>query len=195
MERNIDVVEQLRLKNQELYINKLIIDLENAMDSLIIFYSNYCDTLSLDVSNTIVSYLNENTIEYQEMIIKVVTSFFSLLNDKLNKEINERFNIIKKNIKKIDSLSYETKLEEESLIISNSLSDYYQDNINMLIEEIINIIIQEKRNDLQEYLQTIIHRKLINTLKDKLAYTIKLINNNYDVNTMMLQSINEKTLK
>ena len=193
MEDNIDVEKELEKKNQELFINKMIIDLENAMDSLLMFYSNYCDSVSNEVINTTNSYFDNKNAESFEMISNLVTSFFSMLKDDLNKIIKERLDVIKSNIQKIDSLNYEKKLSSESLIIVNKFSDFYQNNVYMLISELEENI-KEHRLDFKDYLLNGLYLKLINTLKDKLMYSIKLIGNNYDENTLMLQTINEKTL-
>ena len=195
MDNDIDVVEQLRIKNHELYINKLIIDLENAIESLIIFYNNYCDTISGETKNiTSVLLDNKTDISEKQMNDSLLDSFFSLFKEKVSQIFKNRLGVIKSNIQNIDAFNYEKKLNNESLIIVNQVSDYYQENILMLIDEIKeNFIVHQL--EVREYLQKAVYIKLMNTLKDKLIYSIKLINNNYDENTTMLQSINEKTLK
>lgn len=194
MEENIDVGKELAIKNQELFKNKLIIDLENAMDSLLMFYSNYCDTISNEVINTIVFYLDKQDETSKETISNLVISFFTMFKDSLNKTIQERLKIIKSSIPNLETSNYEKKLNSESLIIVNQISDYYQENIYMLIDEIQENI-TEHRLDFKDYLLNALYLKLMNTLKDKLMYSVKLINNNYDENTTILQIINEKTLK
>lgn len=193
MKDNFDVQEELKNKNYELYINKLIVDLEKTMESLLMFYSNYCDTLSKDSTNTIISYL-DNSLEKQDTVSNLVNTFFGMIKGKINDIIKERLENIKNNIQNIDHINYEKKLNDEALLIANQLSDYYQENIYMLIDEISKDI-TTYRLDFKDYLLNTLYRKLINTLIDKLMYSIKLINNNYDENTMMLETINQKTLK
>ena len=193
MEDNFDLQEELKNKNYELYINKLIVDLEKTMESLLMFYSNYCDTLSKDSTNIIISYL-DNSLEKQDTVSNLVNTFFGMIKGKINTIIKERLENIKNNIQNIDHINYEKKLNDEALLIANQLSDYYQENIYMLIDEISKDI-TTYRLDFKDYLLNTLYRKLINTLRDKLMYSIKLINNNYDENTMMLETINQKTLK
>ena len=193
MKDNFDLQEELKNKNYELYINKLIVDLEKTMESLLMFYSNYCDTLSKDSTNTIISYL-DNSLEKQDTISNLVNTFFGMVKAKLNTITKERLENIKNNIQNIDHINYEKKLNDEALLIANQLSDYYQENIYMLIDEISKDI-TTYRLDFKDYLLNTLYRKLINTLRDKLMYSIKLINNNYDENTMMLETINQKTIK
>lgn len=205
MEDNIDVVKELEIKNQELFVNKIIIDLETAMESLMLFYSKkmddnkdnytYCDMVASDVINNINSFLdNPNDVLQKEKVSALVNSFFYIYKNKVNTLIPERLQEIKKDIQNIDSLNYEMKLNNESSAIIKQISDYYQENIYMLIEEIKDSV-NNHQLVFQEYLIKNVHDKLINMLKDKLIYSIKLINNNYDENTAVLQIINEKTLK
>lgn len=194
MDDNIDVVKELEIKNREIFDNKIIIDLEKTMDSLIMFYGNYCDTVSNEVINTINLYLDKKDDTSCEMISNLVTSFFTMLKGDLNKIVNARLTLIKADIQSINSFNYEKKLTNESLIIANQISDFYQEKIYELIDAVKDNV-KEHSLDLKDYLLTAVYLKLMNTLKDKLMYSVKLINNNYDENTTILQSINEKTLK
>lgn len=205
MEDNIDVVKELEIKNQELFVNKIIIDLETAMESLLLFYSKkmddseeahtYCDIVANDVISMLISLLdNPTNIEQQEKVSALVTAFFDMYKAKVNTFVPERLQVIKENINNIDSVNYEKNLNDESTTIVNKISEFYQENIYMLIDEIEENI-TEHRLDLKDYLLNTVYLKLINMLKDKLIYSIKLIGNNYDENTAVLQVINEKTLK
>ena len=205
MEDNIDVVKELEIKNQELFVNKIIIDLETAMESLLLFYSKkmddreeahtYCDIVANDVISKLISLLdNPTNIEQQEKVSALVTAFFDMYKAKVNTFVPERLQVIKENINNIDSVNYEKNLNDESTTIVNKISEFYQENIYMLIDEIEENI-TEHRLDLKDYLLNTVYLKLINMLKDKLIYSIKLIGNNYDENTAVLQVINEKTLK
>ena len=62
MENNLDIQEELKNINHELYINKLIIDLENAMESLLLFYGNYCDTQKQEMKSKIIGDKENNVI-------------------------------------------------------------------------------------------------------------------------------------
>ena len=177
MDDNIDVVKELEIKNREIFDNKIIIDLEKTMDSLIMFYGNYCDTVSNEVINTINLYLDKKDDTSYEMISNLVTSFFTMLKGDLNKIVNERLTLIKADIQSINSFNYEKKLTNESLIITNQISDFYQEKIYELIDAVKDNV-KEHRLDLKDYLLTAVYLKLMNTLKDKLMYSVKLIKNN-----------------
>ena len=195
MENNYDVQSELKEKNHELYINKLIIDLEKAMESLIMFYNNYCDTLSQETTEKIISFLDsKEDSDKKDMVTNLVSAFFNISRGKLNSIIQERLENIKVDIQNINTFNYEKKLNEEALLIINEMSDNYQENVYMLIDELMNDI-TDYRLDFKDYLLNAVYRKLINILRDKLMFSIKLINNNYDENTMIIETINEKTLK
>ena len=203
-----DVVKELEKKNQELFVNKVIIDLENTMESLMMFYSKnneiddngekaqtYCDIVAQEVISRLSSFLdNPSDYTQQEKIAALVTSFFAMFKKTVNTIISERLQVIKTSIQTINAFNYEKKLNSESLVIVNKVSEFYQENVYMLIDEVKDSI-KEHQLDFKDYLLNAIYLKLMNTLKDKLMYSIKLINNNYDENTTMIQSINAKTLK
>ena len=191
MDNNIDVHEELKIKNQELYINKLIIDLDSAMESLLLFYDNYCDTISKDVINKTISFIDN--LENQDMINKLVNTFFNMYKNELHRIIKERMIHLKEDIQNIENLSYIKKLNEESRIISNQISEYYHENIYMLIDEIMKDI-SNKKLEFKDYLLNSVYLKLINTLRDKLIFSMRVINNNYDESTTKIQDINTKTL-
>ena len=165
------------------------------MKTLLLFYNKYCDYLSRDVSDKIIFMMdNQDNISQKEIIKKIVESFFKLFNEKLNITIGERLSNIKTNISTINMDDYENLLNDETSIIVNQISNYCNESINSLISELKEFV-STHQTYLNDYLTGIIGLKLIDTLKDKLKYSIKLINNNYGENTAVLQRINEKTLK
>ena len=195
MDNNIDVVEQLKIKNHELYINKMIIDLENTMESFILFYNNFCDSFLKEIVSKITFLLDDSqNSDKKTMTNNTILSFFTMYKENVKNEIDTRTKLIRDYIKENDISNYNKKLNSEALLIVNQITDYYHENINMLIDELSQYI---KNNELyfKDYLLNTVRHKLINTLSVQLMYSVKLINNNSDENTMMLQTINEKTLK
>ena len=195
MNDKYDVQKELKEKNYQLYINKLIIDLEKSMESLIMFYNNYFDSISHDVTVKIISLLDDKENDDKKSTVQsLVNAFFNILKEKLSITIEEKLAKIKNEMNNINNFNYEKRLNNEALSIINQISNIYQENIYMLIDELINDI-TNYRLDFSDYLLNTVYRKLLNTLRDKLMFSIKLINNNYDENTMILETINEKTLK
>ena len=46
MNNSVDVLKQLEVKNREIYLNKLVIDLDNNLDILSITVNNFIDHFS-----------------------------------------------------------------------------------------------------------------------------------------------------
>ena len=65
----------------------------------------------------------------------------------------------------------------------------------MLINELVFDSDLEINKRISDYLSTIVYNKIINVLKDQFMYAIKLIDNNYEENTQIMEGINEKTIK
>ena len=82
-----------------------------------------------------------------------------------------------------------------AILVTNHMSDYYLNNINLLVDEIASTKDVNKKNRISEYLINNLYRKVMDTLKDQLMYSIRVIDNNYEENNNIIQSISEKTLK
>ena len=206
MEDKLDVVKEFEIKNQELFNDNKLIILENVIESVLLFYSKnvgdsdkkdnpYCDNVAQEVIDKINSLLdNKDDVTQKEKVSALVNAFFDMFKNEVNTIFSQRLDIIKTNIQSIDESNYENKLNEELLTIVQQISNFYQENINMLIDEIEDGI-TEYQTEFKDYLLNNVHAKLINILKDKLMISAILINNKYDENVAIFQRINEKTLK
>lgn len=192
MEDNINVAREFKKKNKELFDNKIVIDLEKAMDSFEVFYKLHCDTVAgLEVVNKINSFLDNKDDTSKETVKTLVNNFFKMFKDQLEEILNKRKEAIENDMQNINSSNYEKRLINESLIIANQVSDFYNEKIYELIDALKDNI-KEHQLDLEDYLLSGLYVRLMNTLRDKSIYYFKLICNNYDENTAKYQSMNEK---
>ena len=90
MDNNVDINEELRIKNQELFLNKKKIDLETSMDTVIVFFSNYTNGLATEVNNKVCEMKNIDPNSEQSKIMGyTITKFFANLADELKKKVLE----------------------------------------------------------------------------------------------------------
>ena len=195
MTNEADISEALQAKHQEMLLNKKIIDIDKSIESLLIFFNNFFDNLALDIDNKmcIINY-GTNTKD-DEMSNKIIDSFFKMFQDELEKCLGDNINEIKDKISTIDETEYNKELSEMAILVTNHMSDYYLNNINLLVDEIASTKDVNKKNRISEYLINNLYRKVMDTLKDQLMYSIRVIDNNYEENNNIIQSISEKTLK
>lgn len=188
-----DINDALKKVNQNMLLNKKKIDIDNIVESLLLFFSNYFDNLSKEVFSKIKEIKNINKDnQYQEIIDKLIITFFDLLEKKIKETTLNNFNSIKDKISTLSDSDCNKELNYITSIISNELSDYYLENANNLVEELNKNIDNSKVTS--EYILEIIYHRVINTLKDRLMYSIKVIDNNNEENNQFIENINEKTI-
>ena len=188
-----DINDALKKVNQNMLLNKKKIDIDNIVESLLLFFSNYFDNLSKEVFSKIKEIKNINKDnQYQEIIDKLIITFFDLLEKKIKETTLNNFNSIKDKISTLSDSDCNKELNYITSIISNELSDYYLENANNLVEELNKNLDNSKVTS--EYILEIIYHRVINTLKDRLMYSIKVIDNNNEENNQFIENINEKTI-
>ena len=197
MENNeVDLVKELEIKNQEMLLNKKRVDLDTSMESLLVFYENYSQGLSSEINNRICTYKNidPNTDE-GKMLLNTINSFLNILSNKLKELVTKKTSIIKDKLNTISDNEYNKELRYMSIHVINQMLEFYGDNIDMLIEEVNSDTNELVKNKINNYLFEVIYGKLMNVLKDKFMYSIKVIANNEEENNQIIDNINRKVLK
>ena len=134
MNNNVDVLKQLEVKNREIYLNKLVIDLDNNLDILSITVNNIINLFTNEMINKILEI--ENGTMNRSKISTHVEAFQEKFKDQIMIMIHERKTKLELLIKDIDKIEYETKIKEESLNIINKIDEYYKNNIDNLYNQI-----------------------------------------------------------
>lgn len=193
---DIDIKKELQLKNQEMLLNKKMIDLDTAMESLIVFYSNYSINTSCDINNKICQFRGiESNSEQGKIFYNTIISFFNIAIDKLKELINSNIFPIKAKLSIINDEEYKELLTNASDIIINQMLVYYKENASMLCEELVQSVDDYIKMQIYNHISDVMTYKMINMLKDKFMYSIRVINNNYEENKEVIENINEKTIK
>ena len=134
MENDTSIIEQLKVKNQELYLNKRIIDLDSSIESLLLFYNNYTSNLATDVSNQISSFYGiDSNSDQGKIMYNTISSFFVLCNNKLKDVLTKRIEKIKSTMNNVSDEEYNKELRYMSIKAINAMSDYYFQNIDNII--------------------------------------------------------------
>ena len=196
MDNNIDTNEELKIKNQEMLLNKKKTDLDTSMESLVVFYSNYAFNLASEINNRIcmIKGISSNS-EQGNIMLNTIIGFFTLLSNKLKELIENKTKKIKERIDTISDEEYDKELRYLSIFVNNQLLEYYGENIDMLIEELTENDKEITKEKISNYLFEIIYGKMMNMLRDKFMYSIMVIGNNTLENKEVIQEINEKTIK
>ncbi len=182
--------KELQAKHQEMLLNKKRIDIDNVVESILLFFNNYFPNFSFEVANKIKEYKNITVDNpYNEIINGLVTSFFSILETKIKETTINQFGSIKNNMSLLSDEECNKELRHVSNVIANEISDCYLENAVDLVKELNNNDADKNVND---YILKVVYNRLMNTFKNCLVYSVKVIDNNYEENTQIMQIINEK---
>ena len=166
------------------------------MESLIDFYSKYyTNTIANEMNDRICIFhgVSPNS-EQGKIFYNTITTFFFLGCDELKKVLNANLEPLKEKIANIPDEEYPKVLERLSITVVNTMSDYYMERIEMLSNELNKDVSPDQKIRINKYVSDILSMRMINMLKDKFMYAIKVICNNSKENNQVMETINEKTV-
>lgn len=193
MNSNVNVLKQLEVKNREIYLNKLVIDLDNNLDVLSITVNNIVSLFTNEMISKILEI--ENGTMNRSKISTYVKSFQEKFKDQLLVMIHERKTKMELVLKDIDQKMYTEKLKEESQNIIHQIGKYYQNNIDTLYNQINTDYDEFNLKRLNDYLKENFYEKIILKLKESFNNTDIILINNYKESYQKYLELNEKTLK
>lgn len=178
-----EIKMQLEVKNKEIYLNKLNLDLNNNMDGLILTIENLL-TKTIDESVNHILSIGESFRE-KETIEKDIKDFFNLFSEELINNLDIKKKTIEKLIKN-NLIDYKENIQKENDKLNNKLYNYYIDNINILSSKI-----QGYYED--SFCKQRINNYLINSLKDRLLDKLNDTIKGRDI--ILMNTFNETYLK
>lgn len=193
MNSNVDVLKQLEVKNREIYLNKLVIDLDNNLDVLSITVNNIVSLFTSEMISKILEI--ENGTMNRSKISTHVEAFQEKFKDQLIAMIHERKTKMESVLKDIDQETYTEKLKEESQNIIHQIGKYYQNNIDTLYNQINTDYDEFNLKRLNDYLKENYYEKIVLKLKESFNNTDIILINNYKESYQKYLELNEKTLK
>ena len=184
MINNVSVSEELAVKNKELYLNKLNIDLDNNFKLFQTNINNIIFSLSNDLIIVIISILNKE--ENLKNIENIINDFFKKYSDEITNYLTLRYSYLKE---KIEDENYETFV---NIDIINEIKQYYLNNCPKLVLGIKSY--DDFTNErIEEYIQNTFYNKLINRINIVLNDANQLLINNYYESKERYKLMNEKT--
>ena len=193
MIEDINVLQELAVKNKEIYLNKLDIDLENNNEVLMITLDNIHDLFNQELTNKIPEILS-STFQL-ENISKAITKFNLLLKEELIKLINKKQESLKEEVNNIDNIDYRKIVDKKTSLIIDKLKKVYQKNVIELINDIINEYTINEKDRIEDYLININFEKYIKKIEENIKNMDNILYNNYQESLNKYHDLNEKTLK
>lgn len=197
MEDNKSINEKMNATVNDLRVNALNFNLDNAIDSLLLFYTGYYDALNKKESNTgycdivandAINAINEDISEHEdkEEIKALILASFSRYKERIRKLITEMSTPIKERIANGDVIDEESLRNVAESIVKEA-SNCYQSLIKDLLNE-INMI--DNNETIRDYFYQDVLKKIIGVLEDKIYCTMGVTNNSFNESNARLEKIN-----
>ena len=189
-----DIRSQLKEKNKEIYLNKLSLDLTNNLEVLVLSVDNLLNNISRDTKNKVLgiaeSFQNEKIVK--ENISNFIENYRIFLMTLLDTK-KEKIEALYKENDNIDT--YKTKIKEINIDIIEKLDNYFKDNINDLINEIISNYDDSFCNlRIREYLKNIFKENLNNKILDIINSRDIILLNTFKESFQKYLELNKKTV-
>ena len=191
MNSDIDILKQLEVKNREIYINKLNIDLDNNKEILLITIDNVINLFIEEVTNKILEIKNDKT--NKENVLNQVTKFYNKIKEEIDKLLENRYNNLKENISNNENSNYQDILDKEKEKIINKIKNVYNEAVDNIIKGIEEIY-KEPNNRINDYLKILNYDKFINKIKDVSNNMNIILCNSFIESNNKYQELNSKTL-
>ena len=192
MNNNIDVLKELAVKNKEIYLNKLEIDLDNNEENILITMDNIINLFTKEVTDKILEIENNNLLSHEAS--KEVLSFHDILNEEIKIIVKKRNEVIREKIKKIEDNNYQELLYNETKKLIERIQKVYLDNIDSLINNLTkksNVFTEKRIND---YLKVLNYDRFINKVNDSIKNLDVILYNNYLESERKYNELNKKVI-
>ena len=192
MNNNVDVLKELAVKNKEIYLNKLEIDLDNNEENILITIENIINLFTKEVTDKILEIENNTLLSHEAS--KEVISFHKTIHEKIKIIVKNRNDVIREQIKKIEENNYQDILNNETEKLIEEIQKVYQDNIDNLINNITkrsNIFTEKRLND---YLKILNYERFIKKIKESITNLDVILYNNYLESERKYNELNKKII-
>lgn len=184
---NVDVVKELAVKNKEIYLNKLDMDIESNYELLKLTTTNI---INLSINEVVSGVLNiENSFLNKKIIELEVDCYFKKFLEFINNLYKKRFNSFKNKKEKDNYLDFiNNKIIDE-------IKDYYLNDFGLIIDSLGVSYSEFERERLNNYINNTFYSKFMMRMLDTINNANMILINNYYESTERYNLINEKTLK
>ena len=191
MDNNVDLNKEIIIQTNDLLSNKNDIDVDNTMETFLLYCNMRCDAISYNVTYTICNeYIVKADSNKKQIAEQTIKGFFTLLKSGIEKMIKEKTNEVRNSINQDNN----KKQQELNNVVIKSVGDFYITKVRELIEVIKNID-STYADRIDDYFLQTVFNNLINSLEDTLKYSTFTINNNLGANISRYKEIINKTIK
>ncbi len=189
-----NINEILKSKNQELFLNKVNVDLDNYLETTILLLNNYLNNKKESISQEIYEILiDSSNINYKDILSFIESKLLSFKNQLILLISNKKVFLVNNNLT-VNLEDFKNNINNQNIVLIEQLNVIIDNLINIIKEEYDNNDNQFNRSRLNNILNKEhddIHDYLLNSFNEKDLLLI----NNYNSNIDYLNNINDITSK
>ena len=191
-----EVNAKLVEKNQELFFNKLKIDLDKCYKNLIVVINNILDAFQKDMELRVyeISFDAESLLSRDD-INNRIKPFFDKMREYCSKTNESNLKLLIETINNHDIEKYGNDLDALGNNFINGISTLYLEGIDLLIKSISVEMDAYSKIRMNKILKELIYSHFIERLSSTINDTNSIIKNNVTNNTSYLENMNKSTLK
>ena len=189
-----DVGKRLAEVNQSIYLNKLLIDLDQNYENLKIVIENIINLFNNELINkTYEILLEDETVTTRENISGTVKDFFTILKNHIITNLDSNKKVLESIVVTNDFMKYVNQIETMTGALCESLSALYKSQSTDLINNISKGLSYFSRSRIENLVNEILFNRFIIKVKSSLSDVNLILINNYQENNNYLEHMNEKT--
>lgn len=192
MNNNVDVLKELAVKNKEIYLNKLEIDLDNNEENILITIENIINLFTKEVTEKVLEIENNTLLSHEAS--QEVLSFHKKIHEEIKVIVKKRNDVLREKIKKIEDNNYQELLNNETKELIERIQKVYLENIGKLIDKLTkkSNTFTEKR--LSDFLKVLNYERFVNKINDSLKNLDVILYNNYLESERKYNELNKKVI-
>lgn len=189
-----DIKKQLEVKNKEIYINKLNLDLDNNLEVLVLTIDNVLTFIKNDAIKKILD-IKESFLENEKIKVNM-DKFIDSYRDNLMNLLDDKKTNLKNVLVIHDDLEIcKTNLNDNYLSLKTKLEEYSTDNIIKLENELKEIFEDKfKIKRLSDYLNNIFKVNLNNKILDVIKNRDVILLNTFNETYLKYLELNKNTV-
>ena len=194
MNDNEDVKDQLKIKNKEIYLNKLNLDLDNNLEVLVLTVDNLLNTNKEMLIKKIIDI--EESFLNQELIEKKVSSFFEQYRVEFMNLLDNKKLDLKNTIIIHDDLEIcKNNIQDNYFSLEKQIKEFTSQEIKQLEKLLLNDINDKfKQKRLKDYLENIFIINLNNKILDIIRNRDIILINTFQETYLKYLELNKNTI-
>ena len=194
MNDNEDVKDQLKIKNKEIYLNKLNLDLDNNLEVLVLTVDNLLNTNKEMLIKKIIDI--EESFLNQELIEEKVSSFFEQYRIEFMNLLDNKKLDLKNTIIIHDDLEIcKNNIQDNYFSLEKQIKEFTSQEIKQLEKLLLNDINDKfKQKSLKDYLENIFIINLNNKILDIIRNRDIILINTFQETYLKYLELNKNTI-